>query len=315
MMKQYSPHGIVKPLGGLIVKRVLWILVVIIILVPAVGCRTQNAIIHINGQNQATTTIVHRFAKQLPESIEWDGSTFERFNNAFNATGVKFKKVGKYKGFDLYEMFDPYDSSELDHSVKFVQDAFGDFIPYRNPKEPILLKKPNIYLYPENQETLRVDVKLHGKITASTPAYKNGWVVEASPAGTINGRYGFIYYEALLDYPYLLDKGWIVDKAHFNEQMERILLRIGLNKKERDDFVGYWNGELSWQKSKYAAYYIPPQEVNKAVELKLSKQPDSLLRFYFVFSPVDNNIQIKEPDLQPFVRKGFTVVEWGGIGK
>lgn len=289
-------------------RRILSVFLLLIVLVLLVGCTAYKSVARVHGQNRVTTTTVHRSAKQLPKFVEWNGTTYTKTGYHYDVTDLKPKKIGRYKELDLFE------DKVFGHSELFIQDAFGDFVLYQNPKE-LQLKKPNIYLYPENEETLQVDVKLYGRITAAIPTYKHGWEVKVSPTGIIDGKYGFIYYEALIDYPFTLNRGWIVDKVHFSERMDPILQRIGFNNKERHDFIDYWASELSWRTPKYAAYYVSPGEINKAVELKLSKQPDSLLRCYFVFLPVDNDIQIQEPDLPAFVRKGFTVVEWGGIGK
>jgi internalin A len=74
---------------------------------------------------------------------------------------------------------------------------------------------------------------------------------------------------------------------------------------------------LNWKSSRYAAYYLDPKEINEAIKLNLSKELDSILRAYFYFVPLkDNeNLEIKKPEIKEFKRNGFTVVEWGGIGK
>ena len=37
-----------------------------------------------------------------------------------------------------------------------------------------------------------------------------------------------------------------------------------------------------------------------------------ILRVLMLFKSLDNPIDIKEQELESFVRSGFTVVEWGG---
>ncbi|EET89415.1 leucine-rich repeat protein [Clostridium carboxidivorans P7] len=181
----------------------------------------------------------------------------------------------------------------------------------------IPVKKPNIYLYPQKTEELSVQVTPKGRITKSIPEYNGGWKVTVDPSGKIDNTYNFLFYEALINYKFTLDKGWIVNKSSFNEEMNSILTSIGLNSKEKSDFIEYWSKELNWKSSRYAVYYLDPKEISEAIKLNLSKEPDSILRAYFYFVPLkDNeNLEIKKPEIKQFKRNGFTVVEWGGIGK
>jgi hypothetical protein len=97
--------------------------------------------------------------------------------------------------------------------------------------------------------------------------------------------------------------------------MNLVLTEIGLNAKEKEDFLQYWLKELKWEKDYYRVYYLDSNEVSKAIKLDVTPEPDSLLRAFFVFVPDDNPSTLKEPNITPFVRKGFTVVEWGGFGE
>ena len=47
-------------------------------------------------------------------------------------------------------------------------------------------------------------------------------------------------------------------------------------------------------------------------ELTITPQPDSLLRVFMAWQPLDKPIDIEPQVLVPFVHEGFTVVEWGG---
>ena len=46
--------------------------------------------------------------------------------------------------------------------------------------------------------------------------------------------------------------------------------------------------------------------------LTITPQPDSMLRVFMAYQPLDEKIILPEQQLQSFERKGFTVVEWGG---
>ena len=47
-------------------------------------------------------------------------------------------------------------------------------------------------------------------------------------------------------------------------------------------------------------------------KLNITPEPDSILRVFMVYQPLENPILVEEPILQPMKRQGFTVVEWGG---
>ena len=47
-------------------------------------------------------------------------------------------------------------------------------------------------------------------------------------------------------------------------------------------------------------------------KLVITPKPDSLLRVFMVYKPLQQKITVPEQELKPFTRKGFTVVEWGG---
>ena len=46
--------------------------------------------------------------------------------------------------------------------------------------------------------------------------------------------------------------------------------------------------------------------------LKVSPKPDTVIRVFMDFKPLDKKIEIKEQKLTKQTRKGFTIVEWGG---
>ena len=49
-----------------------------------------------------------------------------------------------------------------------------------------------------------------------------------------------------------------------------------------------------------------------AAKLSITPSPDSLLRLFMAYVPLEEHIDIEPQQLDTFERKGFTVVEWGG---
>ena len=51
-------------------------------------------------------------------------------------------------------------------------------------------EKPVIYLYPETETAITVQLDLDGDLTCTYPAYGEGWTVIASPDGTLTDSPG-----------------------------------------------------------------------------------------------------------------------------
>jgi endoglucanase len=49
-----------------------------------------------------------------------------------------------------------------------------------------------------------------------------------------------------------------------------------------------------------------------AAKLEITPAPESLLRVFMAWKAVDEPEEIKPQSFEPFERKGFTAVEWGG---
>ncbi len=175
--------------------------------------------------------------------------------------------------------------------------------------------KPNLYLYP--QQTTDVDVTLglcHGcELIDSEPEYGHGWHVSVEPGGLIDGRYGYLFYEAQIPRRYPLTSGWSVPAAELSSFFEQTLDAYGLNQTERDDFVDYWSEHLA-PAPYYGVYPLVEAAVlDGLVGLRISPAPDTLFRLWFVITFEDGPASLPEPEISPVVRQGFTAVEWGVI--
>ena len=47
-------------------------------------------------------------------------------------------------------------------------------------------------------------------------------------------------------------------------------------------------------------------------QLTISPSPDSLLRVFMAWKPVNEPVEITPQTFEPFMREGFTAIEWGG---
>lgn len=189
-----------------------------------------------------------------------------------------------------------------------------DVLPYLFP-DSLAVKKPNIYLYPEQTETLDVTLMfpVGGRLLKSEPAYQNGWHISVHTSGIINEQYRFLFYESMLPNHFQTAEGWIIAKDDLASFFQSNLEDYGFIQPEINDFLEYWMPLLD----EYSFYLIFPQNrhiVDQMVILNISKHPDSVQRLLYLFKGSNSNRDdINPPQIDPFIRNGFTVVEWGGM--
>ena len=181
--------------------------------------------------------------------------------------------------------------------------------------DPPKTKKPVIYLYPPSEQTVSVKLEYKGKITCTYPEYKDEWKVKAEPDGTLtnladNREYSYLYWEGVSNNKWDISKGFVVKGNETEKFLQQKLEYLGLTPKEYNEFIVYW---LPFMKdNKYNVITFAGAEYEEIAKLKITPKPDSILRIMMVFKPLNKSIKIEEQELKPFLRKGFTVVEWGG---
>jgi hypothetical protein len=180
------------------------------------------------------------------------------------------------------------------------------------PNFPPGVKKPAIYLYPLQKSKINVSVDLKGIITKSEPSYFKGWEVTAEPSGLIDGKFDYLFYEAQLEQLQLSKEGWVVGYKELENWFDSNLKKFGLNEKEISQFKEYWLAELP-----FARYYeiklLEDSFLAENMNLIIDPKPTTVIRRNFYFKPLESKIYIEQPIVITPERKGFTVVEWGGL--
>lgn len=177
--------------------------------------------------------------------------------------------------------------------------------------------KPVIYLYP--QRPTDVSVKLTAKnaeISTTYPAYGDGWNVTAYPDGKLvnkadGGNYHYLFWDSVNDRAhYDMSQGFVVKGEDTEKFLREKLEILGLNEDERNEFIVYWLPRMEHNKYNQIAFQSDIYTDN--YELDISPKPDSLLRVFMTYRPLEEKIDIPEQKLSGFERKGFAAVEWGG---
>lgn len=175
--------------------------------------------------------------------------------------------------------------------------------------------KPIIYLYPEKETEIMVKIHYEGELGCTYPEYKEGWHVKATPDGDLiniedSKEYSYLFWEGKDDYKWDLDTGFVIEGDKTAEFLQEKLAYMGLTPKEYNEFIVFWLPKM--EGNKYNLIYFAGEDYQAQARLEIEPKPDSLLRVFMVFKPLDRAIEIKEQVLAPFSRYGFTVVEWGG---
>jgi len=181
---------------------------------------------------------------------------------------------------------------------------------------PVL--KPVIYLYPEQQEEVLVQLDYVGKITADYPAMDpalGGWKVTAYPDGhlvdTRDGReYSYLFWEGDGRADWDWSTGFVVMGSDTRQFLQDTLPKLGLTPKEYNEFIVYWYPKM--QGNAYNLIHFAGREYTDTAPLTITPTPDTVIRVFMVWKPLAVPISLPEQPLPPVVRKGFTVVEWGG---
>lgn len=190
--------------------------------------------------------------------------------------------------------------------------AFNSIASHRGVQE----MKPVIYLYPE--ESMQVDVKLEysGKLTCTYPLYRDGWTVTAHPDGALTDAggqtYNYLYWEGTRDAEYDFSQGFCVQGCETAVFLEDALNKLGLNRKEANEFIVYWLPLM--QENPYNIISFQTEKYTQSAKLLIEPAPDTMIRVFMAWKPADCFVDIPMQKLEcDEERKGFTVVEWGGV--
>jgi hypothetical protein len=212
-----------------------------------------------------------------------------------------------------------YSSFVASHPIFFWKDALGNFVRFTTKKYQPLAEcgKPVIYLYPEQTEKVSVQLTPVGGFSHTEPSYNNGWNVIADPLGTITNladgkTYPYLFWEGRGGMYQTPDKGFVVKQSDVHELLENKLSLAGLNEKERKDFEEFWEPKMQ-SSPYYFVTFMGNNVMDQIAPLSISPKPDTVIRILMDFTPLDHPITVQGFTIHAPVRKGFTVVEWGGV--
>jgi len=255
-----------------------------------------------------------------------------------------WQSLSPYSLFNAYSFYtpqqflysQPYTYNQPYPSGLFFQSPYSIanyslYSPFYNPLSPTTSTttlcppgyygKPAIYLYPEEDTYITVKLDIDGEITTTIPPYNDDWRVFATKEGGIineedGEKYDYLFWEADPNVLVLPDTGWVVAQVDLEKWFDEYLDKLGLNKKEKTQFMEYWQGRLHGG-GYYEIKLLSRAFLDEHARLIITPQPDTLIRVIFHFRPLDEPMDesksLAAPVIEPPKREGFVVVEWGGI--
>ena len=180
--------------------------------------------------------------------------------------------------------------------------------------DPNVAYKPVIYLYPEEETEVFVQLGRADVLTVTYPDYQDGWNVIAHPDGTLqanNREYYGLFWEGENHPASVHEEGFVVKGEDTVPFLEKALKELGLTDKEANEFIIYWYPKLKNNPYNYI-YFETEEEINHYMPLTIQPTPDQVIRIQMDYKPLMEEISVQEQTLKTPTREGFVVVEWGG---
>ena len=109
---------------------------------------------------------------------------------------------------------------------------------------------------------------------------------------------------------YDFSQGFCVAGSDTAAFLEDALAQLGLTDQEANEFLIYWLPRM--EGSAYNLIAFQSAAYTETAQLHIQPAPDTLLRVFMAWKPLDKAVDIAPQTLSAPARTGFTVVEWGG---
>ena len=198
---------------------------------------------------------------------------------------------------------------------KKLEEEFPEFEDNTSSESQDICYKPVIYLYPSEETEVSVKLSYNGELTTTYPSYGDGWHVTARPDGTLMNKadgkeYSYLFWEGVSDTEYDMSRGFVVKGEDTTAFLQETLKKLGLTPREYNEFIVFWLPRM--QENPYNLITFQTDRYTESAKLSITPRPDSVLRVFMAYRPLQEPIAVEAQPLPGFERKGFTVVEWGG---
>ena len=230
--------------------------------------------------------------------------------------------------------------SDLDSVVYFYKPYYNEIVisPYDFKSQHVVvidfyaaikifnevMKKPVIYFYPEEKMSVSVALNIKGALTFTYPPIEEKWDFMVSTDGQLHkdGKsFPYLFWEGeSTDIQFVRTsnpdevKGELVKADQVVLYLESKLTALGLNDKEKTDFITFWGPILMKNETSFVQFLLDDAVTSLIGDLEILPVPQTTRRVYLLFCNANLlEEKIIAPDQLPeFNRNGFTVIEWGG---
>jgi hypothetical protein len=172
-----------------------------------------------------------------------------------------------------------------------------------------------LYLYPLVEQL--ISINSHSDVFNSSPNDKSGnWQVLAEPDGKLILADGKAY--SKISYSYKADSeplgtGIVTSQAMLKPTLSDYADKLGLNQKEKNDFVSFWSTKLKDAPFVQISHYSRAESAN-ILKLDINPQPDTFIPIVMYFKILQFPTVISKPIFEPIQnRVGFTALDWSGV--
>ena len=178
--------------------------------------------------------------------------------------------------------------------------------------------KPVIYLYPEQETDVHVELELtESELNTTYPKYNNGWDVTAYPDGTLLNKadgthHRYLFWDSVnCSTRFDFSEGFCVAGCDTEQFLKEKLTYMGLTENEMNEFIVYWLPLMEHNAFNLIAFQ--DDAYTDTAKLTITPAPDTECRIFMAYIPLEEAVEIAPQELPTFERSGFTVVEWGGV--
>lgn len=183
-----------------------------------------------------------------------------------------------------------------------------------------IIRKPILYIYSPQKQTLTLQIIFNGTIKNTYPQYNKNWQIQADKQGILtniedNKKYRYLFWDGQPQKQYKIEnfkEGFIVGREQVLGFIDSILTLCGFNEFEKNDFISYWLPYLS-DHDKIFIHFFVNEQCNEIAKYNCNKKIDTFLRLYMFFAPIENTISVVPQQINRQHPKGLTIVEWGGM--
>ena len=180
-----------------------------------------------------------------------------------------------------------------------------------------VVDKPVIYLYPEEETDVHVELELtESELSTTYPKYQDGWDVTAYPDGRLLNKadgthHRYLFWDSVnCRTRFDFSEGFCVAGSDTERFLKEKLNYMGMTEDEMNEFIVYWLPRM--EHNAYNLIAFQSDVYTDSAKLSITPAPNSLCRIFMAYVPLDSAVEIEPQQLSTFERTGFAVVEWGG---